>query len=101
MGDIVAPLGTLVKSMLCMPVVSSLMNTMVVPAATVMALGSKFRSGLEPAPAGMRTPTVAPELLVEVVALVVMVEVDVIVVVALVVVGDVVVVVTSVVEVEV
>jgi hypothetical protein len=77
------------------------MNTTVVPAATVMALGSKFRAVFEPEPYGMRTPTVAPALLVEVIVLVVMVVVDVMVVVALVVECDVVIVVTPVVEVEV
>jgi hypothetical protein len=68
----VAPVGMDVKSTLCM-VVSLLLNTMVVPGATVMVLGWKFRSR-EATPGGMLMTTVAAllvDLLVDVVLLLV------------------------------
>ena len=52
LGDMVAPVGIVRKSMLWMLVVSLLMNSIVVPGATVTLAGLKFRAVFAPIPAG-------------------------------------------------
>lgn len=69
-----APLGITVKSMLCTLVVSMLMNTMVVPGATVSEFGIKFSAVFEPMPLGSVTLTEGPDEDVEGVLVLVTVE---------------------------